>query len=326
MINRIRVEAFCTALGVLLAFQVFGASAQEKYPTKPLQFSVPLPPGATVDILARLYGDKLSQRLGQPVAVTNRPGAGGVIAAEAVAKSAPDGHTLFFSNTQHSINAVLIPNLSFDSLRDFSGVAMVAEAPSLVVVNPQLGARTLGEFLALAKKRPGAINYGAGAAGTATHLAGADFAHSAGIQLTHIAYKSGGIIPDLIENRIQAMFVPVAFLLSQIREGKLIALAVTSPEPLKFPIAAPSAQDSGMPGYAYSTWYGMLAPAKTPRPILTRLGSEMQRISDEADIREKLLAQGIIPRKMALQEFDTFIRTDIERIGALIKAAGIKAE
>ena len=311
---------------LLLCFVVSPALAQDKFPNKPLQLSVPLPPGATVDIIARLYGDKLSQRLGQPVAVVNRPGAGGVIAAEAVAKAAPDGHTLMFGNTQHSINAALLPNMPYDSLRDFTGVAMVAEAPSLVVVNPQLGVRTLNEFLALAKKRPGAINYGAGAAGTATHLAGADFAHHSGIQLTHIAYKGGGIIPDLIENRIQAMFVPVAFLLSQIREGKLIALAVTSPEPLKFPVSAPSAQEAGLPGYAYSTWYGMLAPAKTPRTVLARLGNEMQRISDEADIREKLLAQGIIPRKMALQEFDAFIRADIDRIGALIKAAGIKAE
>ena len=302
------------------------ASAQEKYPAKPLSFSVPLPPGATVDILARLYGDKLSQRLGQPVTVANRTGAGGVIASDYVVKANPDGYTLLFGNSQHSINAGLLPNLPYDSIRDFSGVAMVAEAPSLVVVNPEVGVRTLREFIALAKKRPGFINFGAGAAGTSTHMAGADFANFAEIQLTHVPYGGGGIIPDLISNRIQAMFVPVAFLQSQIREGKLLALAVTSPEPLKIPFNVPSAQESGLPGYSYSSWYGLLASSKIPRPVLVRLAGEMQQISDEVDIREKLQSQGIIPRKMALQEFDVFIRSDIGRIGALIKAAGIKAQ
>lgn len=314
-------------LGLLLVnFLAPWAGAQEKYPVKPINFSVPLPPGATVDIIARLYGDKLSQRVGQPVTVSNRTGAGGVIASDFVVKASPDGYALLFGNSQHSINAALLPKMPYDPMRDFVGVAMVAEAPSLVVVNPDLGVRTLRDFIALAKKQPGSINYGAGAAGTSTHLAGADFAHFAGIQLTHVPYGGGNIIPDLLSNRIQAMFVPVAFLLSQVKEGKLIALAISSPEPLRNPIGVPSAHEAGLPGYAYSAWYGMLASAKTPPPVLARLGSEMQQISDDAEVREKLQIQGIIPRKMALQEFDAFIRADVARISALIKASGIKAQ
>ena len=314
-------------LGLLLVnFLAPWAGAQEKYPVKPINFSVPLPPGATVDIIARLYGDKLSQRVGQPVTVSNRTGAGGVIASDFVVKASPDGYALLFGNSQHSINAALLPKMPYDPMRDFVGVAMVAEAPSLVVVNPDLGVRTLRDFIALAKKQPGSINYGAGAAGTSTHLAGADFANFAGIQLTHVPYGGGNIIPDLLSNRIQAMFVPVAFLLSQVKEGKLIALAISSPEPLRNPIGVPSAHEAGLPGYAYSAWYGMLASAKTPPPVLARLGSEMQQISDDAEVREKLQAQGIIPRKMALQEFDAFIRADVARISALIKASGIKAQ
>ena len=315
-----------TLLALSLSIVAAACAAQDRFPNRPLEFSVPLTPGATVDIVARLYADRLSQRLGQPVQVVNRVGAGGVLATVPVVKARPDGHTLLFGNSQHSINAGLLPELPYDTIRDFSGVAMVAEAPSLVVVSTGLGVKTLREFLDLAKKKPGAINYGGGTPGSATHMAGADLSHAAGIQLTYIAYKGGSLVPDLIENRIQAMFVAVPFLLPQIREGKLLALAVTSPEPLKVPIVVPSAQESGMPGYSYSTWYGLIASAKTPPAILSRLGGEMNAISDEPPIRAKLIDLGMIPRKISMGDFDAFIRADVQRVTALIKAANIKPE
>jgi tripartite-type tricarboxylate transporter receptor subunit TctC len=302
------------------------ALAQEKFPNRPIEFSVPLTPGATVDIVARLYGDRLSQRVGQPVTVVNRPGAGGVLATVPVVKAKPDGHTLLFGNSQHSINAGLLPDLPYDTVRDFSGVTLVAEAPSLIIVSTGLGVKTLRDFIALAKKKPGSINYGGGTPGSATHMAGADFAAAAGVQLTYIAYKGGSIIPDLIENRIQAMFVAVPFLLSQIKDGKLLALAVTSPEPLKVPLSVPAAQESGMPGYSYSTWYGLIAAAKTPPAILARLNTEMNGISEEAAVKDKLVDLGMLPRRIALRDFDTFIRSDVERVTALIRANNIKPE
>ncbi|MFM9969421.1 MAG: tripartite tricarboxylate transporter substrate-binding protein [Burkholderiales bacterium] len=311
--------------GVLVG-AISATQAQDKYPNKPLQLYVPITPGATVDILARLAGDKLTQRLGQPVAIINRPGAGGTIAADAVLKAGADGHTLFYTNSQHSISARLLPNLPFDAVRDFSGVVLLADAPSVLGVSAQMGVRTLREFLELARKQPGVINYAGAAPGSATHMAGTDFANYANIRLTYVAYTGGSLIPDLISNRIQAMFAPVAFLMPQIKEGKLLALAITSPEAIRSPIVAPAAAEAGLPGYSYTTWYGVLASSKVPRPILTRLADELQRVSDEPDIREKLAAQGILPRKIALAEFDKFILADMERMGALIKANNIKPE
>ncbi len=191
----------------LLAAAAFGAFAQERYPVKPVQMVVPLSPGTTVDIIARLYADRLTQRLGQAVIVQNRPGAGGTIAAQSVAASAADGYTILMANTQHSVNPALYANLAYNILRDFAGVAMVAEAPALVYVNPGLGARTLAEFVALAKAKPGTINYGSAGVGTATHLGGAYFASQAKIDIVHVPYKvTPDLVSDIVTGRIQATF------------------------------------------------------------------------------------------------------------------------
>jgi len=302
------------------------AAAQTDYPNRPIQMIVPLSTGTTVDILARMYADKLTQRLAQSVLVQNRPGAGGTIAAQSVAKAAPDGYTLLMVNTQHSINPALYASLPYDTLRDFSGVALVAESPALVYVNPQLGVRTLAEFIALAKREPGKINYGSAGVGTATHLGGAYFAGRAGVDLVHVPYKiTSDLVADILTGRIQATFSPIAFLLPQVREGRLLALAVTSRERVAVLPAVPTVSESGIPGYESSTWYGFLAPARTPRSILDQLARALRQVSEEKETRDKFSAQGIVPREVALEAFDAYIRADVEKLAPLIKSIGASA-
>jgi tripartite-type tricarboxylate transporter receptor subunit TctC len=310
----------------LLAAAAFGASAQERYPAKPVQMVVPLSPGTTVDIIARLYADRLTQRLSQTVIVQNRPGAGGTIAAQSVAASAPDGTTILMANTQHSVNPALYANLAYDTLRDFAGIAMVAEAPALVYVNPALGAKTLAEFIALAKAKPGTINYGSAGVGTATHLGGAYFASQAKIDIVHVPYKvTSDLVADIVTGRIQATFSPIAFMLAQVREGKLLALAVTSRARVPVLPEVPTVAEAAIPGYESSTWYGFLAPARTARAIREQLARHLREISEEKEVKEKFAAQGIFPRSIELEDFDSFIREDVARLGALAKAVGAKA-
>lgn len=310
----------------LLAAVAFGAPAQERWPAKPVQMVVPLSPGTTVDIIARLYADRLTPRLGQTVIVQNRPGAGGTIAAQSVAASAPDGYTILMANTQHSVNPALYTNLPYDTLRDFSGIAMVAEAPALVYVNPGLGAKTLAEFVALAKAKPGTINYGSAGVGTATHLGGAYFASQAKIDIVHVPYKvTSDLVADIVTGRIQATFSPIAFMLAQVREGKLLALAVTSRARVPVLPEVPTVAEAAIPGYESSTWYGFLSPARTPRAIREQLARNLREISEEREVKEKFAGQGIFPRSIELEDFDAFIREDVAKLGALAKAVGAKA-
>jgi tripartite-type tricarboxylate transporter receptor subunit TctC len=309
----------------LAAFSL-SAGAQEKYPSRPIQMVVALAQATTADIIARVYAEKLSQRLGQPVVVQNRPGAGGTIASQAVASAAPDGYTLLMTNSAHSINPALYNNLPYDSLRDFVGVALVADSPALVVVNRDVGARTLKEFIALAKHKPGTFNYGSAGVGTATHLAGAYFAAKAGVEIVHVPYKtSPELITDLLSGRIHATFVPPAFLLSQIREGKLLALGVSTAEPMHEPLEVPSVRGAANVDYEYSTWYGFLAPAKVPAASLRLLAQSLQQAGEEKDLKERYRTLGLVGRNLVLKDFDAHIKADMEKLGPLVKASGAKA-
>jgi tripartite-type tricarboxylate transporter receptor subunit TctC len=319
-------NALRLVLALWLSLLCAAAAAQSDYPNRPIQMIVPLSTGTTVDILARMYADRLTQRLAQSVLVQNRPGAGGTIAAQSVAKAAPDGYTLLMVNSQHSINPALYASLPYDTLRDFSGVALVAESPALVYVNPQLGVRTLAEFIALARQKPGTINYGSAGIGTATHLGGAYFAGRAGVDLVHVPYKiTSDLVADILTGRIQATFSPIAFLLPQVREGRLLALAVTSRERVAVLPEVPTVSESGIPGYESSTWYGFIAPARTPRPILEQLARALQQTSEEKETRDKFAAQGIVARDVALETFDAYIRADVEKLAPLIKSIGARA-
>jgi tripartite-type tricarboxylate transporter receptor subunit TctC len=308
-----------------LATAVHTAVAQERYPSKPIQVVVPLSAGTTSDLIARNFAEKLAKRLGQSVVVNNRPGAGGTIAAASVAKATPDGYTILQVNSQHSLNPLLYDKLPY-SLRDFAAIAQFGEAPSLVIVQPRLGVSSMKEFIALAKQKPGQLVYGSAGVGTTTHLGAAYFTHRAGIDLVHIPYKGAELAADMIGGRLDAIVVPVAFLLNPVREGKLTAIGVTSREALTVPIQVPSVeQAAGLPGFEYMTYYGYVAPANTPKPILQQLRTAIQSAAEDKDLREKFNAQAIFPKDRGPAEFDVYIHAELERMAPIVKATGAKA-
>jgi tripartite-type tricarboxylate transporter receptor subunit TctC len=300
------------------------ASAQDQFPNRPVTIIAPITPGTAIDIMARLYADKLSKRFGQQVVVANRAGAGGMIGAQAAANAPADGYTVLFANSGHAILGAINKNLTFDPIGDFAGVLLAGEAPAIVVVPPSLGVSNLKEFVALAKSKPGTINYGSAGIGTSTHLAGAYFALKTNTDLVHIPYTvSATIIADLLGGRIQASFVPLAFVLPLLQDGRLSALAVGAQAPVTDPISIPTALSQGF-DYQYGTWYGMLAPGKTPKPVLATLNQAMAEASQDPELLAKVRAQGIVPREIGLERFDAYVRADMARLDPVLKTVAEK--
>ena len=294
------------------------ARAQDKYPSRVITIVVPLTPGTTIDILARLYAEKLAKHFGQQVVVSNRPGAAGAIAGQAVITSPADGYTLIFANSGLSILKTMNKNLRFDPIEDFSGISLIGQAPALVTVPPSLGVANLKEFVALAKSKPGAINYGSAGIGSSTHIAGAYFALRTGTELVHVPYTvSSTIIADLLGGRIEASFVPAAFVLPLLEDGRLRALAVGSDDPLTDPIKVPTAISQDI-DYKYGTWYGILASSKTPKPILKTLHDAISAASKDPELAQKVRAQGINPQDLGLDNFDAHIRTEITTLAPVL--------
>jgi tripartite-type tricarboxylate transporter receptor subunit TctC len=293
--------------------------AQEQYPNRLITIIAPITAGTAIDIMARLYADRLARKFGQQVVVANRAGAGGLLGAQAVATAAPDGYTVLFANSGHAILGALNKNLTFDPIGDFAGVMLAGEAPGIVVVAPSLGVSDLKAFVELAKAKPGTINYGSAGIGTSTHLAGAYFALKSGIDIVHVPYTvSATIIADLLGGRIQASFVPLAFVLPLIQDGRLKALAVGAKQPVTSPLAIPTALSQGF-DYEYGTWYGLLAPGKTPKPILATLNQAMAEVGKDPEFLDKVRVQGIEPRDIALERFDAHMRAEMTRLEPVLK-------
>lgn len=317
-----------TALAVVLAFATHVAAQGDaaNYPSRPIRMIVPLSPGTTTDIVARTIGNRLSTELQQAVVVENKQGAGGTLAAKLVATAEPDGYTILMVNSQHSINPSVYKSLTYDTVKDFAGLALVAESPSAIIASPELGVKTLKELIALARQKPNSIYYASSGVSSQTHLAGAYFASQAGISLTHIPYRdSSPIIADLIAGRVQLTFAPVPYVLGQLQNGQLRILAVTSRENMQSPVAALSVSDAAIPGYEYSTWFGFLAPRQTPAPILQRLATSLKRAMEAPDVQSTLSKLAIMPRTLLLQDFDDYIKADIEKQRGIVKDAGVEA-
>lgn len=315
-----RVGLVMSAL--LLAFACAPALAQEhlqdRFPSRLITIVVPLTAGTTADILARLFAEGLSKRFDQRVVVANRPGAGGLIGTQTVWTGAADGYTILLANSAHTILGAFNKNLSFDPIASFAGIYLIGEAPAVVNVAPSLGVRTLAEFIALAKARPGAINYGSAGVGTATHIAGAYFALQTGTELVHVPYTvSSTIIADLLGGRIHATFAPVAFTLPLLQEGRLLGLAVGDEEPIGEPVAIPTALSAHV-DYRIATWYGFLAPAKTPAAILATLHDAFADLGNDPELRAAMHLHGVKPRGIGLGDFDLYIRNDVRRLAPLL--------
>jgi tripartite-type tricarboxylate transporter receptor subunit TctC len=318
----VRLVKLCIVILALSASIFTLARAEDHLPSRLVTIVVPLTPGTTMDIQARLFADGLARRFGYQTVVVNRAGAGTLIGAETVANAAPDGYTILLTNSAHAILGVMNRHLPFDPVADFAGLEMIGVAPTVVTVAPSLGVHDLNEFVALAKVKPGTINYGSAGIGTATHLAGAYFALQTGTNLVHVPYTvSQTIITDLLAGQIQATFAPEAFTLPLLQDGRLQALAVGDREPITEPIKVPTALSQGV-DYVNATWYGFLAPAKTPRAVLQSLHDAIAEVGKDPGLQAKIRQQGITPAAVGLADFDAYIRNDMKRLSPLLATIG----
>ncbi len=315
------------AAGLAAAFLAQPALAQS-YPVKPIRLIVPFAAGGGNDNVARLVGKRLGETLGQPVIVDNRPGAGGVVGAELAAKSAPDGYTLFLGGVgSHAINPGLIKNLPYDPVKDFAPVELLAQAPLVLVVHSSVPARDIAELIAYARQNPGKLNFASNGNGSSSQLAAVMFESMAGIDMVHVPYK--GLSPaltDLLSGQVQLMFSSVVAILPHIKAGKLRGLAVTGTKRLALLPGLPTIAESGFPGYEASSWYGILAPAGTPRDIVARLNAELSKALEQPEVRSSLLAEGAEPVGGTPEQFAAHIRAEKERLGKVIRDAKIRLE
>lgn len=299
----------------------------QQYPVKPIRIVVGFSPGGPTDTAARLIGQKLTARWGQQVIVDVRPGAGGNIAAEHVAKSAPDGYTLLLPAFAHAVNPSLFSKLPFDTVRDFAPVALFSMAANVLAVHPSVPARSVGELIALSKARPEQLTYGSAGNGTASHLAGELFNMIAGTTITHVPYKgSAPASADLLGGHISAAFPGVAIAAPHSRAGRLRALAITSARRSKLLSDVPTMSEAGLKGFEVASWYGLLAPAATPAEIVQRLNAEVNRSIQEPDATERLTSLGAEPVQSTPAEFGEFIRNEIAKWAKVTRAAGLHVD
>ena len=317
-----------TQAGALAALALaLPAAAQAPYPAKAIRFLVGFPPGGTNDIVARLIAPKMSEALGQSVVVENRGGANTAIATELGARAAPDGYTILLNAPGHATNPSLM-KLPFDSIKDFAFITIAAESQNLLVVHPSFPPRNVKELIAVSKKYPaGTINYGSSGTGTTVHLSAELFQFMTGVKWTHIPYKGGGpAVVDLLAGQHVIYFGNVPTVIQHARAGRLRALAVTGPKRTPAAPEIPTVAESGVPGYEVTTFYGVSAPAKTPRPIIDRLHESIVRGLAAPDLRERLQGQGADPVGNTPEQYTTFITNEIAKWAKVIKAAGIKGE
>jgi tripartite-type tricarboxylate transporter receptor subunit TctC len=298
----------------------------QSYPNKPIRFLVGFVAGGTNDIVARALAQKLTETLGQSVVVENRGGANTAIATEAAARAAPDGYTILLNAPGHATNPALM-KLAFDPVNDFAFISLVAEAQNIVVMHPSFPPRSVQELIALSKKRPGQINVASSGTGTTVHLSAELFQHMTGTRWVHIPYKGGGpAVIELMAGQTQIMFANMPTAIQYVRDGRLRALAVTGARRAPAAPTLPTVAESGVPGYEVTAWYGVSAPAKTPRAIVDRLHAEIVRAVNSPDLRERLTTQGAAPNHLTPEQYTVFIQNEIAKWAKVIKAAGIKGE
>jgi tripartite-type tricarboxylate transporter receptor subunit TctC len=299
----------------------------QSWPNKPVRMIIAFPPGGPTDLVSRVLAQRLSEQLGQQVIVDNKPGAGGNLAAELAARATPDGYTIFYNTSAIVIGPALYGKVNYDTLKDFAPVALTASVPMVLVVNPQLPARSVKEFLDLAKSRPGALNYSSSGTGTITHLASAMMSTQTGIQTQHIPYKGSapGLV-DLAAGQTQFMIDTINTVLPYVRDNRLRGLAVTSSKRSTLLPDLPTLAESGMPGFDAAAWQGIVVPTGTPADIIQKLNAEVNKALAHPDVRARLAAQGAEILGGTTTEYANHLRTEMPRWAKAVKDSGAKAE
>jgi tripartite-type tricarboxylate transporter receptor subunit TctC len=303
-----------------------GAAAQD-YPTRPVRIIVPFASGGPADVYARYIGQRLQAALGQPFVIDNKPGAGAITGTQEAAQAAPDGYTLLMMSNTHTVNETLIPNRPYQLMRDFAPVAPVNYSDLVLVVHPAVPAGSLGELLALVRSKPGQLNYASSGPGTPYHMAGELFKSLANIDVVHVPYKgSSGARTDVMAGHVQMMFDAVTAMAPQVKAGKVKALATSGRTRSSILPEVPTLTEAGVPGYEAVIWLGLMAPAKTPPVILKKLNAEVARIVATPEVQQEWAAQGATPMTQSTEEFDHYLRADIDKWAQIVRKARIKAE
>jgi tripartite-type tricarboxylate transporter receptor subunit TctC len=315
--------------GALAAF-IFPAAAADpgKYPSRPVRLVIPQSPGGPSDLIGRLTAQKLGENIGTTVVADNRAGAAGNVGCEIVARSAPDGYTLLLGPPGcMAINPTLYPNLPFNPLRDFEPITQLEAGPQMLVVHPSVPAQSVKELVALVKAKPAAFNFSSGGAGTPNHLSSELFKHAAGLQMVHVPYKgTGPAIAAVVSGQVQMMIAGLPPALPQVKSGKLRGLAVTSLKRSPAVPEVPTIAESGYPGFELISWHSILAPARTPKPIVTRLNAELVKILAQPEVKERFASMGVEPVGSTPAQFAEHLKSETVRFAKVIKAAGIRAE
>lgn len=322
MLRFLSLVLFATVL-----VSVAGGAFAQTYPTKPIRLIVAFPPGGATDITARTIGHKLSESLGQPVVIDNRPGAGSNIGTEIAAKASPDGYTLFMCTIANSINHTLYKNLPFDLVKDFAPVTQATSVTSFLVVHPSLPVKSVKELIELAKSKPGQLNYASSGIGTSPHLAAEMFKTMAGVDMLHIPYKgTAPELTDLLAGVVKIAFETTPAVLPRVKAGKLRALAVNSAKRTPLLPDVPTMSESGLPGFEVTSWNGVLVPAGTPKEIITQLHSEIVKVLQMPDVKERLSSLGADPVGNTPEQFATFIQAEIKKWAKVIKDSGARVD
>ncbi len=304
-----------------------GVALAQGWPNRPIRMVVPYTPGGYTDLMARLVGQKMSEALGQPIVFENKPGANAVIGTDSVAKAAPDGYTIGTVIAAHAVNATLNPKLPYDTLKDFTYVSLMSVAPLILIAHPSLPANNMKEFIALAKAKPGQLNFASSGIGSAAHLTMEMLKSREGISLQHIPYKgTSGALQDTVGGQINVMFDVVGPLMSQVRSGNAKAIVVTAKERIPAAAEVPTMAEQGVPDFVSGTWAGLIAPAGTPKDIVERISAEAKKALADPALKAKLVDQGIVAVGSTPEECRAFVGDEITRWRKVISDAGIKLE
>jgi tripartite-type tricarboxylate transporter receptor subunit TctC len=317
------MRSFLIGLAALIAAVSDGHA--QTWPAKPIRAIIPFGAGSATDVIPRIVFDELSARLGQAIIVENRGGAGGTIGATAVAKAEGDGYTLLVNSSAHTITPAIYPNLSYDAATDFAGVGAIGTVPNVLIIAPSKGIKTLAEFVAAAKAKPGSFNFASVGIGSAVHLSAERFRIAAGYEAVHIPFKGGAeALTEVIAGRVDYYFCPIATALPHIRDGRLLGLAVSSPKRAVALPDVPTTLEAGYPDSDYTFWIGVFAPAKSPREIVDKLNRELAAAVQAPAVREKLATLGVEPMPMTPAAFDAYVKGELVRYATFAKAAGLK--
>lgn len=320
-----RAVAAAVVLTAVLALGSASDARAQAYPTHPIRLVVPYPAGGAADILARVIGQKLSERLGEPMVIENRPGAGTAIGAKFVAKAPPDGYTILMGTvSSHAINPALTKDVGYDPVTDFAPISLVASLPFILDVNPSVPAHSVAELVALAKRQPGKLTFASAGIGTSNHLAGELFKSMAGIDIVHVPYRgSAPALEDVIAGHVTMMFDLTITSLPQIAAKQVRALAITTPRRSRLAPDLPTVAESGLPGYAVDAWFGLFAPAKTPDSVVNRLNAEAVAVMSLPDVRASLAKQGAEPLTSTPADFARYVRSELAKWTKVVHQSGI---